>query len=116
MKVFEVGLICEFEGGGRRVLMADNDRLFANAKMYLLGAVDKHSEEMEVLYGDADDEFSKKYADECQQQLAAIRRESSNARDNLNNSKSMDDLRKIRMGESSLMVIVDEREVLGGAK
>ena len=115
MKVFEVGLICEFEGDGRRVLMADNDRLFANAKMYLLGAVDKHSEEMEVLYGDAD-EFSKKYADECQQQLAAIRRESSNARDDLNNSKSMDDLRKIRMGESSLMVIIDGREVLGGNK
>ena len=108
MKVFEVGLICEFEGG-HGVLIADSDSLYTDAKLYLLGSVSRKLRDMESLYDNELDEYEINL-------LAKLRKESQKAHEDIGKAKNIDDLRKIRMEESSLMVIVKEREVLGGGK
>lgn len=104
MKVFEVGLVCEIDGGGRSVLIADNDGLFVLAKAWLAGAVSKRLDGWKDCYS-GDDDYEKI-------QLEAIKAEFKKARAEIDASESIGDLNAVTMEHSMLVVRIYEREVL----
>jgi len=108
MKVFEVGLVCEIEGGSG-VLIADSESLYTDVKFYLLGNVSKRLRDMESLYDDSTSDYERDL-------LKQIRTESQKAHEDIGRAMNIAALRQIKMDYSYLRVIINEREVLGGGK
>ena len=108
MKVFEVGLVCEIEGGSG-VLIADSENLYTDIKFYLLGSIGSHLESIESLYDGTESDYERDL-------LKQIRTESQQAYERVGNAHNIAALRQIKMRESLREVMIREREVLGGGK
>ncbi len=108
MKVLEVGLVCEFEGG-HGALIADSDSLLTDTKMYLLGVLSRHLKDMELLYSDNANAYEVR-------KIKALKKECQWTQEKIKKSKDIESLRRIVMDESSMRVMIKEREVLGGGR
>lgn len=109
MKVFEVGLICEFEGG-HGVLVADSENFFRDAKTVLNAAIQKEIQFWTIDANDGDfDEYDIQNSNEYQ---AAY----GDALSKLAQANSIEDLRAIKIDKASELVMVSEREIIGGSK
>ena len=106
MKVFEVGLICEIEGG-HGVLVADSESLYTDIKSYLLASVSAHLKSLESLYDDKTSDYEGDL-------LKIFRMESQQAHERIGKAQSIAALRQIKLSESLLEVMIREREVLQG--
>lgn len=108
MKVFEVGLVCDFEGGSG-VLIADNEYLFNHCQIRLLGVLSKHLKDMELLYSDNANDYEIR-------KINALRKECRWTQERISKAQDVDALRRITMDESNMRVMIQDREVLGGEK
>lgn len=109
MKVFEVGLICEFEGG-HGVLIADSENFFRDAKTVLNAAIQKEIRFWTIDANDDDfNDYDIQHSNECQ---AAY----GDALSKIAQANSIEDLRAIKIDKTSELVRVSERQIIGGAK
>lgn len=107
MKIFEVGLICEFEGG-HGVLIAGGDNLFRDARTVLIAEIEK---EMQFWNIDANDDGFDEYDIQNSNEYLA---EYGSALSQVVQATSIDELRKIKIDKPSELVMIKEREVIGG--
>tara|TARA_R110002020_G_scaffold136237_3_gene303971 strand:+ start:474 stop:809 length:336 start_codon:yes stop_codon:yes gene_type:complete len=110
MKVFEVGLICEIEGG-RGELMSGDGNLMENIRSVLIKQARDVANSWDVDFDDddtyedcSDYKFCDEYKAAAEQALAEIKI-----------ANSIDDLRKVRIEKLHLKVFILEREVKGDA-
>lgn len=109
MKVFEVGLICEFEGG-HGVLIAGGDNLFRDSRTVLIAEIEK---EMQFWKIDASDDGFDEYDIQNSNEYQAAY---GSALSQVVQATSIDELRKIKIDKPSQLVMIKERKVLGGDK
>lgn len=107
MKVFEVGLICEFEGG-HGVLIADSENLFRDARTVLIAEIEKEIQFWKIDDSEGFDEYDIQNSNEYQAEYG-------NALSQLVQATSIDELRQIKIDKPSQLVMISEREILGGA-
>ncbi len=106
MKVFEVGLICEFEGG-HGVLIAGGENLFRDARTILIAAIEKEIQFWKIDDSEGFDEYDIQNSNE---HLA----EYGSALSQVVQATSIDELRKIKIDKPSQLVMIKEREILLG--
>lgn len=109
MKVFEVGLICEVEGG-HGVLMSGDGNLLENIRSVLIRQARDVAISWDVDFDDddtyedcSDYKFCDEYKAAAEQALTEIK-----------SANSIEDLRKIKIDRLHLKVFILEREVKGG--
>lgn len=107
MKVFEVGLICEFEGG-HGVLIADSENLFRDARTVLIAEIEKEIRFWKIDDSEGFDEYDIQNSNEYQAEYG-------NALSKLVQATSIDELKEIKIDKPSQLVMIKEREILGGA-
>lgn len=110
MKVFEVGLVCEIEGG-RGELMSSDGNLLENIRSVLIRQARSIASSWDVDFDDddtyegcSDYKFCDEYKAAAEQALTEIK-----------SANSIEDLREIKIKKLHLKVFILEREVKSGA-
>lgn len=108
---FEVGLICEIEGG-RGELMSGDGNLLENIRSVLIRQARDVANSWDVDFDDDDTYEDCSDYKLCDEYKAAAEQ----ALTEIKSANSIEDLRKIKIDRLHLKVFILERKVLGGAK